>query len=169
MRKGLPLAVLCLLACGGTPGNDAGGSASAALGPTNQSFTITLTFAPGEFVFPLDCIGEQMQFTGNLVIDVHQVQTSADALVHLDTTTTYSGNFVSLTTGNTWILGDGLVSHSTVLSSGDTLRISFGHERIPLVNTASGATIMTRLVGQLATNAAGEVKVDRITFTCIAP
>lgn len=154
------------LGCGGSVADSATRTDALDGGWVLTSFT----YGPGEFVFPLDCIGETGQFVGTMWFNDHYVYSNGSRGTHDNWEIWWDpARFVSLTTGQTWVFTAGFNNHGIWwLDESGTMVAQTSHEFIPVVNETTGQHIRTEFKVRILLNALGEYKVDSISFTCSA-
>jgi hypothetical protein len=168
------------LGCGGSVADGATGAdargvsrALSAAGTDNGNggwVLTSVTFGPGDFVFPLDCIGETGTFVGKIWLNDHLVSSSTSRGTHDNWEIWWDPQYiVSLTTGQTWSFGPGFNNHGVLwVDESGNLVAQANHEFIPLRNETTGQWIRTELKYRFLVNASGEAKVDFWSFTCSA-
>jgi len=164
--RSLGLLVVTLMLLSSCGGENAGVTTRS--DAVSERVLTVLTFAPGEFVFPLDCIGETFQFVGSVTFRDHLVDSGRG--LHDNWQASYDPeSFTSLTTGDTWVFEPGFTNAGVwfVDEYLDPLpNAGNNHEFIPLLNTTTGQRIRWFLRLHFAMNAAGEIKREYLNFGC---
>ena len=179
MRKLFTVAVAFLVvACGGTGSTNAtevrsSQSAEASLATSDWVRYELATFEPGQFVFPMDCIGQHFMFVGTIWIEDHLVPNERNSTTHENYRLYYDPpQFVSVETGDTWIMRPGM-NNRGVIKWGDlsfTVLVSAEeHEKIPFENVETGERATEHLSWHFALTNTGETRFDRWEFFCTVP
>jgi hypothetical protein len=186
MARIVPLLALALvLACGApetAPPSSGRTSAALSQGATRWESTL-----PEDFPFPMDCLDEMFEFTGlthwgTLVTPMN----GGDYIVKM--THTYDPPmFTSLSAPfDTWSIAPGYASEnvehcsttnaacaSAAFPADDPFSLGAVRaewfEHIPMVNDRTGQKEVLRFKLMLDTDAAGDIKVFRVYFTCFKP
>lgn len=166
------VAAVALISCGGeSSGVTARRSALKTSNGQEKWVQSEIVYAPGDFVFPMDCVnGEMFQYLGTVTALDHCVPVPGG--VHDNWHIFYDPEeFTSLDTGQKWVFLPGASNSGVQLLEGPECPVSpflswdqVAH--LPLRNTTTGQKIQFRLNVHVAMNAAGEITRDFLYFGC---